>query len=225
MSGDVSPYVGLLTSEHSDQPLFTAMVAAVAQPFADLIAVIQSIPALYDLDVAVGVQLDTVGLWVGISRNLKIALTGVYFSFDTATVGFDQGTWFSQFDPVDGLVSLPDDIYRTLLRARIARNQWDGTIPAAYAIWNTVFAASGAQILIQDNGDMTMLFALVGPIPDALTLALLTGGYLALKPDGVGIIGYMIPSVPSVPLFGFDSENPSISGLDAGGWGTLLPPT
>jgi hypothetical protein len=65
---------------------------------------------------------------------------------------------------------------------------------------------------------MTMNVVLVGPTPDAVTLALFTGGYLNLRPAGVGITNYYLPSVPGSPVFGFDVENAAIAGFDAGGW-------
>jgi hypothetical protein len=116
-------------------------------------------------------------------------------------------------------LSLPDDAYRTLLRARIASNHWDGTIPGAYAIWNELFAGTGLGILIGDGGDMTMLYALTGPVPDAVTLALFIGGYLTLKPATIGVSNYMTPSVPNAPYFGIGLENAAIGGLDVGAFG------
>jgi hypothetical protein len=225
MSGDITPYLDLITSEHRDKPRFIATISATLQPMADAQAVLATIPGLFDLDVAVGSQLDEVGEWVGQTRYLSTPLTGVYFSFDTAGLGFDQGVWQGPFDPSTGVVALQDEPYRTLLRAVIAANHWDGTIPSAYAAWNIIFAGTGYSILIQDFGDMTMLFGLIGPTLDSVTKALLTGGYLTLKPSGVKIAGYVIPSVEGAPLFGFDVDNPTISGFDTGAWSTNLPPT
>ena len=222
--GDIEPYLDLVTSEHRNKPNFIAALSAVLQPIADLEVLLRSMPDLYDLDLAVGSQLDVVGLWVGVSRFLSEPLTGVYFSFGIDGVGFGQGTWFGPFDPVSGLVALPDPAYRTLLRARIASNQWDGTIPGAYAAWDILFAGTGYNILIQDNENMSMLFALLGPAPDAVTLALLTGGYLTLKPAGVRVVSYVIPSVPNTPLFGFGVENTSIAGFGVGSFGTFIAP-
>jgi hypothetical protein len=223
--GDIAPYLSLITSEHADKPNYLTFVATFLQPVADIIAQIKAIPALFDLDTAVGEQLDFIGQWVGRSRYLTTALPNVYFSFDTAGLGFDQAVWQGPFDPTTGLTALPDDSYRTLLRATIAANQWDGTIPGAYNAWNVVFSGTGTQILIQDNGDMTMLFGLVGTVPDAVTKALLTGGYLALKPAGVRITGYYVSSAPGTPLFGFDADTSVIGGFDVGSWATPLSPT
>jgi hypothetical protein len=218
MTAQLTDYTSLITSEHQSAPKFMAMVALLAQWAVDRRNMLASIPTSYDLDSAVGQQLDRVGEWVGISRNLSLPLTSVYFSFDTTGLGFDQGTWLGPFDPTTGLVSLPDDQYRILLYATITANNWDGTVPGAYDAWNTVFRPLGYSILIQDNQDMTMTVVLVGPSPDAVTLALFTGGYLNLRPAGVGITNYYLPSVPGSPVFGFDVETTSIAGFDVGGW-------
>lgn len=220
-SGDVQPYLNLITSEHADKPDFTAMIAAVLQPLADSQVLLAGIPGLYDLDAAVAAQLDTTGLWIGDTRNISVPLPDVYFSLDIAGQGFDEGTWFGPGDSVDGLVVLPDAYYRTLLYARVAANQWNGTIPGAYAVWDTLFEGTGIGILIQDLGDMSIIYALTGPVPDAVTLALFTGGYLDIVPAGVGVAAYFTPSVASTPYFGFDVENSSISGFDVGAWGVV----
>ena len=220
MSGDVTPYTNLLTSEHNQKPNFVASVTASVQPFADALAVLSTFPKLFDIDTAVGSQLDVVGQWIGASRELAIPLTGVYFAFDTAGVGFDQGTWLGPFDSTTSLTSLPDDSYRTFLRAKIANNQWDGTIPSAYEFLDPVFP--GDQVVIQDYQDMTMLVGVIGSASlNAVTTALLENGYLDVKPMGVRINGYVTPSVPGSPLFGFDVENSTISGFDVGGWALI----
>lgn len=223
MSGDVQPYLDLITSEHQGQPNYAAFLTMMVQGFADEQSVMNSMPGLYDFDVSAGVQLDADGLWIGQSRYLAVALTGVYFAFDTVGVGFDQGTWWTPFDPLTTLTRLPDDAYRTLLRAKIAENQWDGTVPGAYLALEPVFAPFGAQIIIQDNQDMTMTYALLGDNVDAITLALFTGGFLALKPAGVRIDEFLTPSLPATPFFGFDIESDLISGFDVGAWGAISP--
>ena len=222
MSGDVTPYTGLITSEHQDKPKFMATVAASLQPLADMIATLNAMPAAFDLDEAEGAQLDAVGVRVGVSRQLAEPLTSVYFSLDTAGLGLDQGSLMGPFDPASGLVSLPDDSYLTLIRAKIASNQWDGTVASAYAIWNLVFAPAGSGILIQDNCDMTMVLALTGVLPNAVTLALFSGGLIDLKPAGVAVVDRYVPTVADTPYFGLDIESAAIAGLGVGAFGTSL---
>jgi len=219
----VEGWLSLVTSAHSDKPKFIASLTAFLQPLADNVEVLDSFSQAFDLDIAQGVQLDVIGQWVGVTRYLTTPLTGVYFSLDDPNLGLDQGSLQGPFDPVNGLTVLPDDAYQNLLRARIAANHWDGTIPNAYEIFAIVFQSRGFGLLIQDGQDMTMIYALTGPQPDAVTLQLFIQGYLALKPAGVTISNFFTPGVPNAPYFGLDSEGTAIAGLDVGAFGNIYP--
>jgi hypothetical protein len=220
--GTVAAWLALVTSEHASKPKFMAMLAATLQPVADAIAIVESIPAAYDLDNAVGVQLDADGGWVGISRNITTPLAGVFFSWDTLGLGWGQGNWTPGITLTE-LITLPDAQYRTLLYAKIAANHWDGSVPGAYAVFDIIFAGTGFGVLIQDLQGMHMAMALTGPIPDAVTQALFTSGYFDLKPAGVHIDKYYLPAKPNVPYFGFGVENDNIAGWGVGYWGVTAP--
>jgi len=185
------PYVDVITSEHRVRVNFVATVLVCVKPYMDGIALLESLPASFDLDSASGAQLDVIGEWVGQSRYLTTPLPNTYFSWDISGQGWDEGTWKGPFDPVTGLTILPDDTYRVLLKAVIAANKWDGTTPGAYAAWAILFAALGGTLKIRDNQDMTMSLAYFGATrPNAVVTALITGGYIELKPSGVEIEGY-----------------------------------
>lgn len=191
MSADISNLLNLITSAHQDKPKFVAAVSTIVQGLADERSVLRSIPSLYDLDSAQGEQLDIVGKWIGRTRQLLTPIEGVYFSWDTVGLGWDEATWRGPFDPTEGLVSLPDDTYRVYLKAVVAANKWDGTIPGAYAAWNVLFAAIGGVIKIRDNQNMTMDLAyFASSPPTAVVRALIVGGYIGLKPAGVEISNY-----------------------------------
>jgi hypothetical protein len=217
-------YTGLITSEHADKPKFVAMVGAVSQAFVDIQNQLATVAPSYDPDVAIGVQLDAVGLWVGVTRDVTTPLTGVYFSLDVTGLGFDQGVWQGPFDPSSGVTSLDDETFRLLIRARIAANHWDGTLEGSAAILDLIFQGDGTYVFIQDNQDMTITFGISGTIPSALFLALLQNGYIPIKPEGVAV-SYVVTSVSEAALFGFDVENQYVSGLDVGAWGVsnLVP--
>ncbi|OWT69202.1 MULTISPECIES: DUF2612 domain-containing protein [unclassified Achromobacter] len=217
---DVDKYLDLITAEHRDKPNFSAMVGAVSQCFVDAQAVFGQMVTAYDLDSAIGKQLDAVGEWVGISRNVQTLLTGVYFSFDIDGLGFDQGVWQGPFDPDSGVTSLDDDTYRLLIRAKIGANHWDGTLEGSAQILNLIFGGTGTYVFIQDNGDMSIDIGVAGTRPTAIFLALLTGGYIPIKPEGVRVNYYIVPNIDG-PLFGFDVSNEYISGFDTGVWGGL----
>lgn len=217
--GNTAPYASLFTSEHVPRPRLQTEAATILQPLADLQVLMAAYPALFDLNNAVGQQLDTVGQWIGVTRNLAVPITGVYFSLDSSTLGLDQGILQGPFDPTTGLVSLPDAQYLVVLQATIALNQWDGSIPGAYAALAPVFGSSGNVILIFDEGSMHMSLGLLGPGLTPILEALFTGGYLNLRPSGVQLDTHYTPGAPGAPYFGLDAETSVISGLDVGAFG------
>jgi hypothetical protein len=218
---DITKYTGRITSEHSQQPDFMAVVEALAQPMVDLQNLLLGMPGRFDLDTAVDAQLDDVGLWVGISRNVPVPLTDVYFSLDTDGLGFDQGNWKGPFDPDTGLTRLDNETYRLVLRAKIGANHWDGTLESSKAILDSIFNGD-TFVFIQDNQDMSMTIGISGVIPSAVFLALLANGLIPLKPEGVQINIVIVTSVDGNPIFGFDMSNDLVAGFDTGAWGTPL---
>lgn len=216
---DISEYTGKITSGHADKPKYMAMVESVARCFVDAGNASLALPAAFDLDRAIGAQLDIDGLWVGISRNVDTPLVGVYFALDTDSLGFDQGAWKGPFDPDTGVTILDDESYRTLIRAKIGANLWDGTLQQSKAVLDLVFG-DDTFVFIQDNQNMTLTVGIVGKQPTALQLALLTGGHIRVKPQSVGI-DYYVLSTADGPLFGFDVANEYIAGFDTGNWGKL----
>lgn len=218
----ITEYLNLITSEYRKQPNFTSMVEQLVSLPVRVQELLASMVSLFDVDVAVGDQLDIIGKWVGISRNVSIPIDGVYFSWDAVyTQGWDYGVWQPSNLPAN-VTSLPDDVYRTMIRAKIAANRWDGTTDGAYEIWEDVFTT--ITILIKDNQNMTYELGFVGGIIDSLTLALITGGYLPLRPEGVRIIGYFIP-VDDGPLFAWDTDTDLLKGWDEGSWVRIILPT
>lgn len=215
---DVDSYLGLITSYHRGKPKFAAIVKAIVEPIVAQQAFFQHLPRDFDLDEAIGVQLDQIGEWVGRTRFIKTPIASAWFSLDIDQRGFDQGVWYRpQYDTPAGITRLDDESYRTLLRAKIAANNWDGTLPSAKAALEILFPNGKTTIVVADNQDMTITFGVAGVIPSALFIALLSQGYLPLKPEGVRT-DYLITTVNG-PLFGFDVENEFIAGFDAGAWG------
>lgn len=220
MSGDVTPYTGKITSEHQGAPRFMASVAASVQPFADALASLQGMSEDFDLDFAVGAQLDVLGQWIGVFRYLQTPLNNVFFSFDTAGLGFDQGAWFGPFDSGTQMTRLPDDIYRIVLLATVLANQWDGTVGQAYAAYAVLFSQfPEVKILLQDNQDMTIELIMIATFGvTAITQALFTSGLLSLRPAGVLETFTIITG----PTFAFDSDTPTFAGFDEGSWATFV---
>ena len=213
---DVTPFIQNITSEHADKDNFISMVTASVQPFADIKALYEITPSLFMVDTAVGQQLDVVGQWVGVSRYLNLELTGVYFALDDASVGFDAGVWKGPTDPDSGLVALPDEYYRLVIKARILNNSWDGSKDGIYALADEVYTPLGFSFYVEDYADLSIAVGLVGttPPPPILT-ALVTSGALDVK--GV-TIRIRSRAAQQGPVFAFDINSPIFQGFDSGIW-------
>lgn len=215
-------YINLvITSEYIEQPNFVAVCGFNANPYIQIQALLSSMIQLFDLATPpVGNQLDIIGKWVGIQRQVKLPITNVFFTWDsTAAIGWDGGSWAPVDSPYN-LVSLPDDAYLLVIKAKIASNNWDGTTEGAYTIWNNLF--SNLTILIQDYNDMSFALVVVGTI-SALNLALITGGYIPLRSEGVLMKEFFVSNTG--PVFAWDVNSTLLQGWDYGKWATELPPT
>lgn len=191
MSGSVSlsEYSNLITSTYSNKSKFMATIAASCQPLVDAQNVLLSMPGLYDVDVAIGVQLDTVGLWVGVTRYVNVPLAG-FFSWNTAGLGWGQAIWHEPLSPVTSIAVLDDATFRLLIKARIIANKWDGTVAGAYPALAELFSGSdtpGTVLTLQDNMNMSMTLTISGQSPGALFIALTEAGELGLKSGAVAV--------------------------------------
>lgn len=216
-------YAALLSQEHR-KPMLTAWVQVLTEAMNANATILASLPSKFDVQVAVGEQLDFTGEWIGTTRVLDLPASDGYFSWDTANRGWDQAPWFFASSPILVPYTLDDDHYRMLLFAKIADNMWDGSIPSAYAVWNQ-FYPNGVpyQFFIQDRENMEAVQGLVGittPVtPDAI--ALLRSGRLGLDPVGVNVKYAYIPDV-AAPMFAFDLDTPFFKGWGRGQWATII---
>ena len=226
----MSKYTDLITNYHRGKPLFVDHVDLSTRPLTDTSIALQNLLTAFDIDSAVGVQLDVLGEWIGRTRIVSQPISGVYFSFDTDGVGWDQGVWQGPYDPDAGFTSLSDDTYRIVLKAKIAINSWDGQNDSLPAILETALNGSGLRMQIVDNQDMT-ISVWVFPEEDISKVSLeliaaIKQGYLTVKAAGVWAGDIQTPSIetPSVGnrFFGFDMDNEYIAGFDDGAWEKIL---
>lgn len=221
----MSKYTDRITNYHATKPKFFAHIDLSTRSFTDVsTAMLGFIPA-FDIDKAVGVQLDQVGEWIGRSRVVSQPISGIYFAFDTDGLGYDQGVWQGPYDPDNGYTSLSDDTYRVILKAKIAINNWDGQNDSLPDILDTALDGSGLRMQIVDNQDMTIsVWVFPETDIDDVSLELLAAirqGYLTVKAAGVWAGDVQTPSEGN-QFFGFDLENDYIAGFDEGTWGVTL---
>lgn len=154
----LSYYLNLFTSEYKLSPNLNAWALGLLTPLDDITNCLSSMTESFDLDSAVGVQLDSRGDIIGQSR----------------TVGFQPSGGVS---PV-----LDDATYRLLLKAKIAFNQWDGLQTSLQAIWKALF--SGGTIVLHDNQNMTAIIVLTGAF-SSIIQDLIVNGLIVPRPETV----------------------------------------
>ena len=218
MTKQVIDYIKKVTGFHKSRPKYMAMLSAALQPLVDANNFTASIPSFFDLDSAVGVQLDVVGEWVNETRQVKVPIPNPWFSWDDYNRGWDRGVWFQPYDVGNTIYNLNDDYFRRLIKAKIAADNWDGSLQSVYTIYNTLFDNPNVKLIVDDKMALQVIFALTKFIPDSITLELFSRDYLPLTPSGIKK-WYFVTSIQNVPIFGWDMSNDQVAGWGAGAWG------
>lgn len=210
-------YADLVPGANRDKVKFRQIIQLLTEASARVQEVYASIPQIFDLDRAIGDQLDVIGQWVGIGRTIPVEVSGVYFEWDGgAPVGWDAGIWQGIFDPDAGPVLLNDEDYRRLIRTKILINTWDGSLGELEAIWQSLLP-DGRPGIVLDNQDMTLSFGFEGTPITGLQLAILEIGLKLIKPAAVRILD-VFSATAGQPLFAWDNG----PGWDNSSWSTLL---
>ncbi|WP_158810246.1 DUF2612 domain-containing protein [Beijerinckia sp. L45] len=148
---ETSDYLALIPPLHAGQPNFVATVGFSVDPLARIQSALFALIDDFDLDDAIGVQLDAVGVRVGLSRLVPYALQGLFFSWGDPIRGWGAGVWKGRYDVGTSLYSLDDDTYRRLLFAKILANTWDGTVEGEEGIYNAYFTDQATLVFVSDD--------------------------------------------------------------------------
>lgn len=185
-------YTTKVTPQHR-KPRFLAFLELLTTPLAQIAEVAASLSASFDVDQAVGEQLDIIGLWVGVSRRLEVPISGSFFAFNTPGLGFNQGIWYGPFTPATGLVLMDDETYRLVIKAMIKADRWDGSLWAYQEILQEAFPDH--FIRATDNFNRTITIRVNGPVLTATQAAILQTGPLSkIRPAGISIAAYVLPT-------------------------------
>lgn len=159
----------------------------------------QSVRDGYNIDTAVGLQLDIIGKYVGLTRFYSTnQLLDDYFGFADAQnmggtasniVGFDDaaslnktGFFLDANEVISNEFELNDATFRTLIKLRIVQNNSNHDMKS---ITDSLFQFFGNTIIAVDNYNMTMSY-LIGDVSNSLIEAAIVKGVLP-KPAAVRI--------------------------------------
>ncbi len=231
---DKEYYRELITSEYRLAPRFNAMVRKMVGYGCVLDTAILKIVDSFDLDVATDDQMDIIGECVGVSRDLSFEPTplgrgeivcpspdeidadtdpSMYTIYKTPTpFNLEETDVIKGYAPAD-LEDAPlitDDVFRTMIKARIVQNVWKGNVLELYEMWANLFP-DNLGIQIQDNQDMSFNIILVGDYT-GLMRELIMHGYIIPKPEGVRINALSFISTDGMPIFAYNYNTLNYSG-------------
>lgn len=194
----VDYYINLLIIQYNNRPKARATIEALIESgIAN--GVVFDVRDGFNLDTAVGVQLDIIGKYVGVDRfYLGDLLPDFYFGFANAVnpagvsakvVGFNDAASpdkTGEFVDADNIIAnelrLNDDTYRTLLKLKIIQNHSNHSFESIAA---GIFEFFGDDIFVKDNYNMTMTY-LIGDASINLVKAALQKEVFP-RPIGVGL--------------------------------------
>lgn len=206
----INYYVNLLIIQYHNLPNAQGMI----QTF--ISSMIQNGIALdvqdaYDVNTAVGVQLDVLGKYENINRFYQGQIFDNYFallpysagSVPSGALGFSKytnfippaGAWLDYADILSTTLALSDDDFRILLKLRIIQNNMNFS---RGAIDNAMFQTFGLNLIPDSIGNMIMDYFTTEENAAIFQVALQQG--VLPKPMGVWL-RYLISQ--HAPFFGF----------------------
>jgi len=183
---NIVEYLNLIPSQNREKPKFISWLSASLLMFDDAKEVLEAFTSEFDLDSAKGKQLDILGEVVGVNRYLN-------------------------FQPQESSRTVDDTTYKRMLKAKIASNQWDGTIPGMSKIWDEFFP--DVKLIVVDNQDMTVNVVAFG-ISAGIETELIQNGYYVPKAQSVSYNYFF----SELTIFSYDISNDFYNGYDIGNW-------
>lgn len=212
----VDELTNLLIKQYWEKDKAKAEITLQASTWDTCRTLLEMLDPAFDLDNAVGAQLDVLGRIVGIGRSVPDVIPKVYFGFSINPTNkgfaskFDQmrigGPFFSKFSSAFTDLQLGDSDYRFFIRVKAALNRASGFLSSEIYpdIQDVILAAFDGRAYVVDNLDMTLTLY-VSLVVSMDRLRLIRSLNLLPKPQGVRY-KVIIQAEPG-STFGF-SNNP-----------------
>ena len=155
----------LITTQFQDKEIFKRYLRLLLTGIQEALSVERDLIQKRDIDSATGAQLDIIGEIVGQPRILIITVLYPFFGYEGALAANSFGTyynnqlggyWYSYGGKIGGDVTLNDEQYRLIIKAKIIKNNARGTNEDYIKFGNFVF---NTQITFEDDhsGKSTIL--------------------------------------------------------------------
>ena len=185
-------YADLLIIQYRNKPKARAVIKLGADIYlAD--GLLLDMNNILDIDTAIGAQLDLIGKILGCNRNINgLTLDTEFFSFEkTGAYGYSdaeelsQGYWKNYQNSTGSVYSLPDDVYRTVLKFKAIYNLRRGSMKFMNDMYWRIF---GNEVDMEND---TANLQVIYNIPTAHSVAVSVAVFLNYLEPPLGI-GYTI---------------------------------
>lgn len=157
---------------------------------AELGSAIDAVRVMYNIDTAVGEQLNIIGRIVVVDRSFvgQVALDpGLFALTDGDEFGDTEAVFAALYVDQDGQMS--DELYRLVIKSKIIKNDSDASIESI--LYGMNFLLPNADVLrVTDGEDMSFSVEFYGNITNLERWALLNAS-LVPKPQGVRFNGFL----------------------------------
>ena len=221
MSDFTDAYVDLLIKQYWEKPNARAEIAALAGTMEKIRDLYAAFGDAFDVDLAVGAQLDVIGKIAGVPRIIPSVLPKTAFGFaeNSNATGFDDkfeviadvAPFLDKFEESRTTLELDDNDYRFFIKAKIAANVASGFIVTdeRISLQEAIQRVFDNQAYVLDEQDMTLtLYVFPAFNPDRLLI--IQELDLLPKPQGVRY-DIIIQAAPG-ETFGF-ADNPDALGF------------
>lgn len=177
-------------AQYRDKPKAVAWYAIARELGGSIEAAAEAVRKSYDIDTAVGEQLNVIGRIVVAPRSFVGSIPmspGLFDLTDGDEFGDDEAMFSALTIDQDGQLS--DELYRLVIRSKIIKNNGDATIENILDGMN--FLLPRADVLrVTDGEDMSFSIEFYGQITNLERFALLNAG-LVPKPQAVKFNGFL----------------------------------
>lgn len=187
---DESDALSRIYAQYRNKPKAVAWYSITRALANELASTAQAVRVMYNIDTAVGSQLDILGRIVVVPRSFiaNVALNpGMFAEPDGAEFG-DTSAMFSALSLGED-AQMSDELYRLVIKSKIIKNNSDGSIESI--IYGMNFLLPNAQVLrLVDNEDMSFSIEFYGSISELERYALLNSTLIP-RPQGVKFNGFL----------------------------------
>lgn len=195
----ISYYANLLIIQYRNKPNALGTIQAIIRSLM-IYDLIRAVENGYDIDTAVGVQLDVLAKYAGAKRvSTGVDFERVFFGFVdydeippysnvTGLISYDDlnppDSQFLEYDTDEGsLFKLTDAELRIIIKLKLAQNNSNHSTGEIDEILNDFFPG---QVVFDDNFDMTISYVFSSSVARIISIAVSQNAIP--KPAGVGLL-------------------------------------